>query len=50
MRRRKIQEKRPLSKADFLEMPLKITFENMYVGLNRKRAKEIKRRKNKQGR
>ena len=42
MRRRKIQEKRTLSKADFLEMPLKITFENMYVGLNRKRAKEIR--------
>ena len=42
MRRSKIQEKRALSKADFLEMPLKITFENMYVGLNRKRAKEIR--------
>ena len=42
MRRSKIQEKRALSKADFLEMPLKITFENMYLGLNRKRAKEIR--------
>ena len=42
MRTSKIQEKRALSKADFLEMPLKITFENMYVGLNRKRAKEIR--------
>ena len=34
MRTSKIQEKRALSIAVFLEMPLIITFENMYLGLN----------------